>query len=189
MNKLATSGIAIALAGMMIGCAPRYADVPAPTRFEHSKQDKLQAAEHWRKIAEHFADVRLPYPAPQTVDAPAQVLARGHALVMQGDAQRQIPACVACHGAAMTGELPATPGLLGLPRDYLLGQLGAWQNGKRRANAPDCMAQVAQRLSVADVSALATWLSAQPLPANTQAVAPGSTPRPLDCGHALPPKR
>lgn len=55
MNKLATSGIAIALAGMMIGCAPRYADVPAPTRFEHSKQDKLQAAEHWRKIAEHFA--------------------------------------------------------------------------------------------------------------------------------------
>ncbi len=55
MNKLATSGIAIALAGMMIGCAPRYADVPAPTRFENSKQDKLQAAEHWRKIAEHFA--------------------------------------------------------------------------------------------------------------------------------------
>ena len=55
MNKLATSGIAIALAGMMIGCAPRYADVPAPTRFENSKQEKLQAAEHWRRIAEHFA--------------------------------------------------------------------------------------------------------------------------------------
>ena len=157
---------------------------PAMTHLvDHLSDDYL------REIAGHFADVRLPYPAPQTVDAPAQVLARGHALVMQGDAQRQIPACVACHGAAMTGELPATPGLLGLPRDYLLGQLGAWQNGKRRANAPDCMAQVAQRLSVADVSALATWLSAQPLPANTQAVAPGSTPRPLDCGHALPPKR
>jgi len=55
VNKLATSGIAIALAGMMIGCAPRYADVPAPTRFENSKQEKLQAAEHWRRIAEHFA--------------------------------------------------------------------------------------------------------------------------------------
>ncbi|KAB2967072.1 hypothetical protein [Zoogloea sp.] len=55
MNRLAKSGIAIALAGMMIGCAPRYADVPAPTRFENTKQDKLQAAEHWHKIAEHFA--------------------------------------------------------------------------------------------------------------------------------------
>jgi len=55
VNKLATSGLALALASMMIGCAPRYADVPAPTRFENTKQQKLQAAEHWRKIAEHFA--------------------------------------------------------------------------------------------------------------------------------------
>ena len=55
MNKLAQSGIALALAGMMIGCAPRYADVPAPTRFENAKQDKLQAAGHWRRVADHFA--------------------------------------------------------------------------------------------------------------------------------------
>ncbi len=55
MNRLATSGLALALAGMMIGCAPRYADVPAPTRFENSAQQKLQAAQHWQVIAEHFA--------------------------------------------------------------------------------------------------------------------------------------
>lgn len=39
----------------MIGCAPRYADVPAPTRFENSTQQKLQAAQHWQTIANHFA--------------------------------------------------------------------------------------------------------------------------------------
>lgn len=56
MNKLATSGLALALAGTMIGCAaPRYADVPAPTRFENSTQQKLQAAQHWQVIADHFA--------------------------------------------------------------------------------------------------------------------------------------
>lgn len=55
MNRLATSGLALALAGMMLGCAPRYSDVPAPTRFESSRQPKLQAAEHWKKIAGHFA--------------------------------------------------------------------------------------------------------------------------------------
>lgn len=56
MNRLVMSGIALALAGMVTGCAPRYADVPAPTRFENTKQEKLQAAEHWKKIAEHFAN-------------------------------------------------------------------------------------------------------------------------------------
>lgn len=56
MKQLAISGLALALAGMIGGCAaPRYADVPAPTRFENTKQQKLQAAEHWRTIAEHFA--------------------------------------------------------------------------------------------------------------------------------------
>ena len=41
------------------------------------------------------------------------------------------------------------PGLLGLPVDYLNAQLGAWRTGARRAEAPDCMAQIAQRLAAA----------------------------------------
>ena len=45
----------------------------------------------------------------------------------------------------MTGLAPFVPGLLGLPRDYLNAQLGAWRSGQRRALPPDCMAQVAQR--------------------------------------------
>lgn len=45
------------MAGLLVsGCAARYADVPAPTRFENSTQQKLQATAHWRKIAEHFAE-------------------------------------------------------------------------------------------------------------------------------------
>lgn len=56
LNKITTSGLALALVSVMAGCAaPRYADVPAPTRFENSKQQKLQAAEHWQSIADHFA--------------------------------------------------------------------------------------------------------------------------------------
>ncbi len=40
----------------------------------------------------------------------------------------------------MTGRAPFIPGLLGLPRDYLNAQLGAWRNGQRHASPPDCMA-------------------------------------------------
>lgn len=37
------------------GCAARYADAPAPTRFANEEQQKLQAARHWQLIADHFA--------------------------------------------------------------------------------------------------------------------------------------
>lgn len=48
--------VALAVAGLgFSGCAARYADVPAPTRFENSDQKKLQAASHWQTIADHVA--------------------------------------------------------------------------------------------------------------------------------------
>jgi cytochrome c553 len=135
-------------------------------------------------IAKHFASLDLPYPSPQTVNAPRDELARGEALIRRGDPARQLPACAACHGDALTGMKPAIPGLLGLPRDYLIGQLGAWQTGLRHAHEPDCMAQIAKGLTPDDVGALATWLSAQPLPADTHAVAPSTQQLPLRCGSA-----
>ncbi|HSV81801.1 MAG TPA: c-type cytochrome [Ramlibacter sp.] len=135
-----------------------------------------------REIAEHFAALDLPYPPPQTGSAPPAQLSRGEQLVRQGDAARGIPACAQCHGTAMTGVAPAMPGLLGLPRDYLLAQFGAWRTGQRRATAPDCMAEIAKRLSAEDVSAMATWLSAQPVGAAAVAASTLPTKLPMKCG-------
>ena len=72
-------------------------------------------------------------------------LAAAARLVAEGDPARSLPACTACHGKAMTGTAPFVPGLVGLPRDYLNAQLGAWRNGKRVAQAPDCMAAIAKQ--------------------------------------------
>jgi cytochrome c553 len=120
------------------------------------------------EIAQYFANQQVPYPAAQPHKAPASLLARGRELVLHGDAARQVPACVQCHGERMTGVLPQVPGLLGLPLDYLNAQLGAWKTGKRRAHAPDCMAQVVQRLSLDDINAASNWLAAQAVPAQSQ---------------------
>jgi cytochrome c553 len=138
--------------------------------------------EYLREIAQYFADLDLPYPPPQTTGAPAAVLARGEQLVRQGDPQRGIPACATCHGASMTGVNPAMPGLLGLPRDYLLSQFGAWRSGLRRAAAPDCMGEIASRLSGEDVTAAATWLSSQPVTAGTAPMASLPDRLPMTCG-------
>ncbi len=119
------------------------------------------------EIAEYFADLKVPYPPPQVTTASAALLEQGRQLVTNGDPARQVPACVQCHGTTMTGVLPQVPGLLGLPRDYVNAQLGAWKAGKRRAHAPDCMAHVAENLSLADINAASTWLAAQAVPANS----------------------
>jgi len=147
--------------------------------------DHLSEA-YLRDIAGYFAGLDLPYPPPPPPAAPAAILARGEQLVRRGDPSRELPACSACHGAAMTGVAPAVPGLLGLPRDYLIGQLGAWQTGLRQAFDPDCMARIARRMLPEDVSAVASWLAAQPVPvpAHPEADSPG--PMPMDCGLAAP---
>ena len=123
------------------------------------------------EIAQYFSSLDVPYPAPISGQAPAAVLRLGRQLVMQGDANRKIPACVQCHGQAMTGVAPNIPGLLGLPRDYLNGQLGAWKAGQRNAHAPDCMKAIVDRLSLDDINAVASWVAAQPLPDNTHPAA------------------
>jgi cytochrome c553 len=140
------------------------------------------------EMAQYFSSLEVPYPAPLPSTAPAEVLRLGRQLATQGDASRKLPACVQCHGQAMTGVAPGVPGLLGLPRDYLNAQLGAWKAGQRRAHAPDCMKQVVDRLSLEDIHAVSSWIAAQPLPADTHPATSLPVPPPggstLDCGSA-----
>jgi cytochrome c553 len=153
-------------------------------RRQYALMAKLLAPltdDYLREIADHFASLELPYPAPMSTrnDGASR---RGEALVRQGDAALHVPACVQCHGSALMGVAPAIPALLGMPRDYLNAQLGAWRTGSRHANQPDCMAQVAERLAPADISALSQWLAAQPVPPGAKPAAGLPAALPLPCG-------
>ena len=138
--------------------------------------------DYLREIAAHFAAEHLPSPPVQPSDASAAVIERGHQLATRGDAALKVPACVACHGDKLTGIAPAVPGLLGLPRDYINAQFGAWRNHSRRALAPDCMAEITSRLSLGDVNAVASWLGLQPLPPDPRPAATIARPLPIACG-------
>lgn len=137
------------------------------------------------EMSEYFSQIKLPYPPPQRVDVPPSVLERGRQLVVSGDPAKGVPACASCHGAKLTGLEPAIPGLLGLPRDYLNAQFGAWKNGSRRAVAPDCMADIARRMTVEDISAASAWLASQPVPAEYVALPASDARLPMECGNAL----
>lgn len=146
-------------------------------------------------IAEYFAALQVPYPAPAKALAADPAMEHGRRLVQDGNAVLGIPACTQCHGTLLMGVNPATPGLLGLPADYINAQLGGWQSGQRHASEPDCMAKIAKRLSPSDASDIARWLAAQPVPANVHAAqrkpslnalnasnAPNATTAAFQCG-------
>ncbi|WP_249661171.1 c-type cytochrome [Variovorax sp. PCZ-1] len=137
------------------------------------------------EMAQYFAQLQLPYPEPQAPPAgtSSAAMQRGQQLALRGDASKGIASCASCHGAALQGDRSylSIPGLLGLPRDYLAGQVGAWQTGMRKAHAPDCMAQIARKLTPEDVNAVVTWLAAQPVRLPSQTSAPAQS-LPMPCG-------
>jgi len=139
------------------------------------------------EIAHYFGDQHTPYPAPAAKPTP-DLARRGEQLVRDGDPDADIPACAACHGERLTGVQPNTPGLVGLPRHYIMAQLGAWQVGTRHAAAPDCMAKIASRLKGRDVEAVAGWLAAHPIPDDTRPAAVAVDDPPMQCGSVPAPE-
>lgn len=138
------------------------------------------------EMAQYFADLDVPYAPPAPLKTPASFAALqfGKTLALQGDKSRQLAACASCHGSALMGVLPSTPALLGLPRDYVAAQLGAWQTGLRKAHAPDCMGRIAKVLTPKDIDALASWLAIQPVPAVAKAATSLPQPHTEQCGGA-----
>ena len=138
-----------------------------------------------REIAEYFAKERPAFEPKQPTTAPAAVVERGATIAISGDAGKQIPACISCHGAGLTGMEPGVPGLAGLRSSYIVAQLTRWRTGNRQAAQPDCMKRIADRLSEQDVHAVATWLAAQDPPRDPAPAAANNQRMPLSCGSQM----
>jgi len=139
--------------------------------------------DYLREMAAYFSKSNLPYPPPEPARLPPAETQRARSLVEHGDPARGVPACIECHGAGLAGIAPNIPGLLGLPRQYMNAQFGAWRNGTLRSIEPDCMGEVARRLAPEDAAVLASWLAAQAVPPGIKPQ-PGSGKLPLECGIA-----
>lgn len=140
------------------------------------------SSEYMREIAEYFASQEVPYARSEVPRTSAEALKRGEDLALHGDPAQQIPACVACHGTHLTGVQPNVPGLVGLPYDYISSQLGSWRTKTRATVAPDCMSEIANRLSASDISAVSAWLAGRELPGDMHAQPAGTINPPLHCG-------
>lgn len=139
-----------------------------------------------RRMAQYYAEARVPFDAPATPVVSRDILERGRMIVLHGNAPGKVPACIACHGPNLSGREPGIPGLIGLRADYISAQLGGWRYGTRTALAPDCMQLIAARLTEADVAAVSAFLASMPIPADTRPLAPSAQTLPLACGSQKP---
>jgi cytochrome c553 len=137
--------------------------------------------DYLREIAEYYSSLPPVYAAVTAV-APNPVVARGEELMMRGDPARKIAACASCHGKELTGMEPAIPGLVGLDPQYVAQQMGAWRGKLRRAQEPDCMANIAALLVPGDIPAIAAYLATRSPPPGAKPLPPGALELPVQCG-------
>src|SRR5688572_19492304 len=120
--------------------------------------------DYLKEMAQFYARQRPPFAPKEAPKGDAALIERGKAIVTAGDGAKQLPACVACHGAGLTGMEPGVPGLVGLRPTYVAAQLTRWRTGERRAAEPDCMKRIATRLTERDVAAVAAYMALQDPP-------------------------
>lgn len=110
-----------------------------------------------REAARRLAQALATLPPSAWPAAPAD--AAGERLYLDGDQATGRPACQVCHGNAqgLVHGMSAPP-LQGQPRAYLVAQLRAWRDLRRRNSPEDLMTDVARGLSDTDIEALAAYL-------------------------------
>ncbi|MCP5145088.1 MAG: cytochrome c4 [Gammaproteobacteria bacterium] len=92
--------------------------------------------------------------------APESVAA-GQAIYRGGNADKGVPACMACHGPNGIGNAPAGyPALRGQHAEYTKKQLSEYRSGTRSTDPNSMMRTIAERLTDAEIDAVASYISA-----------------------------
>ncbi|QHD07163.1 c-type cytochrome [Pseudomonas sp. R76] len=165
-------GLGLAAAGF-----PRLAGLPAAyvrkqltdfssgARSNPVMQPLAKALTEAEIAAVSQAVAAMPFAAPATVPRSEMPGNAAQKLALQGAWERQIPACVSCHGPAGVGVGDAFPALAGQPAAYLAAQLTAWQNGTRRNDPNDLMGHIAKSLTPEEVQGVAHYFASLPVEA------------------------
>jgi cytochrome c553 len=121
-------------------------------------------------LASYYSQLPIPAALAKPATAMPAVDSLGSVLATRGRWDKQVPACVQCHGPAGVGVGANFPPLAGQPAAYIEAQVKAWQQGTRHNDPLQLMQHLSAALSAQDINAVAGWFAAQPLAAK------GATP-------------
>lgn len=127
-----------------------------------ARQDPTMSAMVMNLSQEDMADIAAWYASQEVTlggTDPAK-LELGARLYRGGNSELQIAACAACHGPKGAGNAPAGfPSLSGQHVEYTLKQLQAFRAGTRANDDSSMMRAVVERLTDAELEALASYVS------------------------------
>lgn len=157
--------------GMAAAGFPRLAGLPAAYLRKQLEDFKRASRSHpvMEPVAKALTDAEIdavsqalaamPAPAPTLAQRSEMPSNPAQKLALQGAWERQIPACVSCHGPAGSGVGDAFPPLAGQPAAYLKAQLLAWQGGTRHNDPNDLMGHIAKSLTADEVQSVAEYFA------------------------------
>ena len=100
---------------------------------------------------------------PPTPSAPGPQYERGQRLYRQGDKEKLITACIACHGPHGEGSAAAGfPRIAGQPVEYSRAQLYAFKQKHRENDLNAIMRMISSHMDDDDITAVAEYLAALP---------------------------
>ncbi|HSC99335.1 MAG TPA: c-type cytochrome, partial [Casimicrobiaceae bacterium] len=100
-------------------------------------------------LAAYYAYLPKARTAPTTYDETLP------ALVRVGDPLRNIAPCIACHGGV--DQKLGAPWLEGMPKEYLIGQLTAFQSGARRNDSGAQMRNMVRAMTAKEIDEVSTF--------------------------------
>lgn len=118
---------------------------------------KRLSEEEMQDVAGYYAAASAPFMPPSRGDG--GLAQRGGVLAAVGSAEKNVPACVNCHGRAGAGMPPSFPYLAGQFARYMRDQFAAWKDGSRRNDPLNVMRDIAARLGNDDITALAEYFA------------------------------
>lgn len=87
-------------------------------------------------------------------------VALGKAIYRGGNSTSNLPACMGCHGTNGSGNPAAKyPSLAGQHATYTITQLSAFRDGKRTNDSNKMMQNVANKMTVAEIEAVANYIA------------------------------
>nr|VFK29184.1 MAG: Cytochrome c553 [Candidatus Kentron sp. MB]VFK34764.1 MAG: Cytochrome c553 [Candidatus Kentron sp. MB]VFK76934.1 MAG: Cytochrome c553 [Candidatus Kentron sp. MB] len=128
----------------------RASDVMAPFA-------KGQSMEDMKDIAAYFAAQEQ---ALQHARGDEEKLALGQKIYRGGNHDAKVPACMACHGPAGSGNsLALFPALAGQHADYTKAQLEAFRSGVRKNDYKSMMRTIAGRMTDREIDAVSQYIA------------------------------
>jgi cytochrome c553 len=143
------------LAKQLMNFKPRAdASAERPSNIMRGIAESLSATDVHNVAAYYASQTLKPEKAKNK-----ETIELGQKIYRGGIAEKAVPACAACHGAAGAGIPALFPSLAGQYPEYIEGQLRAFQSGERKNDPNRMMRITAARMSEEEIKAVADYIA------------------------------